>query len=112
MTVWTATRKLRAEALGYFWLPCPVCGQYFSGEEWRTPERAGDHFASIPTDVRDLDGAPWVWSAKGICPSCTDSGAGCRAHAEHRVYHAGCEAVPPPRGDAPYTLRGLPGRTT
>lgn len=22
---------------GYFWLPCPICGEYFGGHEWRDP---------------------------------------------------------------------------
>ena len=25
--------KLYANLLGYFWLPCPVCGKYFGGHE-------------------------------------------------------------------------------
>lgn len=26
--------KLYAEAMGYFWMPCPVCGRMFGGHEW------------------------------------------------------------------------------
>lgn len=25
--------RLYAKALGYFWLPCPICGKYFGGHE-------------------------------------------------------------------------------
>ena len=25
--------KLKAHLLGYFWLPCPVCGEYYAGFE-------------------------------------------------------------------------------
>jgi hypothetical protein len=25
--------KLYAKVFGYFWLPCPVCGEYFGGHE-------------------------------------------------------------------------------
>ncbi len=28
-------RRLRARAGGYFWLPCPMCGESFGGHEWR-----------------------------------------------------------------------------
>jgi hypothetical protein len=27
--------KLYAHLFGYFWLPCPQCGQFFGGHEWR-----------------------------------------------------------------------------
>ena len=26
--------KLYANIKGYFWLPCPICGNYFGGHEW------------------------------------------------------------------------------
>ena len=26
--------KLKAFCGSYFWLPCPMCGQYFGGHEW------------------------------------------------------------------------------
>lgn len=26
--------KLRANLTGYFWLPCPLCGEMFGGHEW------------------------------------------------------------------------------
>lgn len=102
-------RRLRAAALGYFWLPCPSCGEHFSGEEWVIPTRPGDHFSSIPTEIRRGDDRHWVRASKGICPDCTYAGVGCRAHAEHRIYHPACEAVPPPEGAAPYAFV-WPGR--
>ncbi len=26
-------RKLRANLFGYFWMPCPICNEYFAGFE-------------------------------------------------------------------------------
>lgn len=26
---------MRARLSGYFWAPCPICGRYYSGMEWR-----------------------------------------------------------------------------
>lgn len=43
---------LYAFVCGYFWLPCPRCGEYFGGHEWMNHPLAG------------IDG-------KGICPACT-----------------------------------------
>lgn len=30
---WVWLRRGYAALMGYFWLPCPLCGQYFSGAE-------------------------------------------------------------------------------
>lgn len=27
--------RLYAKIVGYFWLPCPICGRYFGGHEWQ-----------------------------------------------------------------------------
>ena len=27
--------KIYANIAGYFWLPCPICGEYFGGHEWK-----------------------------------------------------------------------------
>lgn len=27
-------QQLRAYLGAYFWLPCPICGEYFGGHEW------------------------------------------------------------------------------
>lgn len=58
-----------AYVAGYFWLPCPLCGEYFGGHEWRWR----DGKASIP----DPAGQPY--RSIGICPSCTLAGRG-RGH--------------------------------
>ena len=50
--------KVGAQVFGYFWLPCPACGQEFSGSEWGTSE-----YSSISED-EDGD------SFEGICPDC------------------------------------------
>lgn len=48
--------KLRAYTGGYFWLPCPKCGEYFGGHEW------DHHYVGIATD------RPGV--TKGVCNAC------------------------------------------
>jgi len=59
-----------AHTNNYFWLPCPLCGEYFGGHEWLS----GEDGSSIPKPE-----APN--SFIGICPACTRSGAGLRATA-------------------------------
>lgn len=59
--------ELFAKALGYFWLPCPLCGAYSGGHEWRDIDGMA---CSIP----DPDGAPG--SHLGICRACTRAGRG------------------------------------
>jgi hypothetical protein len=64
--------RLYARWGGYFWLPCPLCGQHFGGHEWRDVD---GKVASIPT------GHPGnaLWSeSEGICPDCTRAGLGYR----------------------------------
>jgi len=50
--------KQYANRMGYFWLPCPLCGIFFGGHEWKN----GDEY-SIPIKNR-----PGFF--KGICPDC------------------------------------------
>jgi hypothetical protein len=47
-----------ARLRGYFWLPCPLCGQEFGGHEWRYE----NSFGIIPS------GKPGIGLA--ICPDC------------------------------------------
>lgn len=72
--------------LGYFWLPCPLCGEEFGGHEWRP--RNG-HVSEIPDpdEGPGSDGRPFFYV--GICPTCTRRGLGCRARAyqEGRLPH-------------------------
>jgi hypothetical protein len=55
--------RLFAAVAGYFWMPCPLCDQYFGGHEWR-----------------DINGRSSVVHAEvghvGICPDCTRAGKG------------------------------------
>lgn len=51
-----------AAAFGYFWLPCPLCGQWFGGHEWRG---VGGH-----PSVTVAEGL----GRRGICPDCTAAG--------------------------------------
>src|SRR4051794_20131840 len=49
--------RLVARANGYFWMPCPRCGENFSGKEWGTWG-----YPALPTRQ---DG-----SSSGICGPC------------------------------------------
>lgn len=52
--------KLYAKFMGYFWLPCELCGEKFGGHEWRRYDGKSDCLAN----------------GMGICPSCTKKGLG------------------------------------
>lgn len=52
-------RKALAKLLGYFFLPCPLCGLEFAGYEWK------DGASIYPNG----DG-----SGQGICPPCSHEG--------------------------------------
>lgn len=67
-----AGARLVAKTLGYFWLPCPLCGEEFGGHEWRN---ILGHYSSIPCPDRGAD------YGVGICPDCTAAGKGCAAQA-------------------------------
>jgi hypothetical protein len=57
-----------ARAGGYFWLPCPLCGVHFGGQEWLV--RGSSRW---PADIPDLFIAG---RGQGICPWCTRAGRG------------------------------------
>lgn len=59
-----------ARTLGYFWLPCPLCGTSFGGHEWRDID-------AKPSTIPDPESGPGY--SKGICPACTRAGRGERA---------------------------------
>lgn len=49
--------RLWAFFFGYFWLPCPLCGEKFGGYEWRVDEPSSSIMLS--------------WSeGHGVCPNC------------------------------------------
>lgn len=60
--------KAIALALGYFWLPCSLCGEPYGGHEWRD-------IGGNPSYVWLRQEGPGVRS-KGICPKCTKAGLG------------------------------------
>lgn len=68
--------KFYANMNGYFWVPCPLCGEEFGGHEW-LPTTA-ELEATIPNPDRPLDGC----SGRGICPNCTRAGRGNEAWKE------------------------------
>lgn len=83
--------RLYARCAGYFWLPCPSCGEYFGGHE---RARSG-HLDSVPHMYVSNRPAGGV----AICPRCTRQGVGCRAHAKRGMYHGDCMIVTvPPLG--------------
>lgn len=49
--------RWRAWLGGYFWIPCPLCGDMWGGHEWKAP------WARIPDPIR-----PGI--SKGICNEC------------------------------------------
>lgn len=55
-------QRLYAWAFGYFWLPCPLCGEPFGGHEWKGP------YQSIKKP-----GQGSQWSRVGVCPKCAGS---------------------------------------
>jgi hypothetical protein len=52
---------------GYFWLPCPLCGEFFGGHEWCDRDGRSSSIA-----------APDRGAGKrvAICPDCTRAGHG------------------------------------
>jgi len=58
MSILRTINKVIANNVGYFWLPCPVCGNDFGGHEWGDSD-----YSSIPEDD---EGHSFV----GICPNC------------------------------------------
>jgi hypothetical protein len=61
--------RLYAWALGYFWIPCPLCGRYFGGHEWREVD-------GKPASVPDSRGGADIGLSIAICPNCTAEGRG------------------------------------
>lgn len=72
MSSYRAGARLVAKTLGYFWLPCPLCGEEFGGHEWRN---ILGHHSSIPDPARGPS------YGVGICLDCTAAGRGCAAQA-------------------------------
>lgn len=46
--------KWYANMLGYFWIPCPICGNNFGGHEWKLKNTL---------EYKDSSG-------KGVCSDC------------------------------------------
>lgn len=49
--------RLYARVMGYFWMPCPLCGEYFGGHEWHPG--ASIHVIGDPVELNT-----------GICVRC------------------------------------------
>jgi hypothetical protein len=63
---WRWLHAAYAWAGGYFWTPCPVCGEKFGGHQWLYD---GPRLATIPAGAN-----PNVRTA--VCPACADLGRG------------------------------------
>jgi len=72
--------KIYAKFFGYFWLPCPLCGQMFGGHEW-------EDIDGKPSTIPDPDHMKIFLSGisnknlrialgLAICPDCTKDGKG------------------------------------
>jgi hypothetical protein len=55
-----------AKLAGYFWLRCPLCGQFCGGHEWRD-------IGGKPSSIANPEGGTGFI---GICPACTRQGLG------------------------------------
>ena len=57
--------RVWAFVMGYFWMPCPLCGESFGGHEW----------AGGASSIR-VRGFVTYANGVGICPVCTELGLG------------------------------------
>lgn len=57
---------------GWFWLPCPLCGAEFGGQEWR--DQVATDGTRLVSSVPCPDGP--LGMSLGICPDCTAAGRG------------------------------------
>ena len=63
--------KMKAAALGYFWLPCPLCGESFAGFEWGASipvnECSGQGVCNKPECVKNAQKqTEEFWAERGI----------------------------------------------
>lgn len=56
--------RLYAWVCGFYWLPCPLCGQHFGGHEWHD----GDSLVLHSTHC-DTCGSGFL-HAQGVCHAC------------------------------------------
>lgn len=76
--------KAKAVAGGYFWLPCPCCGEEFGGHEWVTD-------GPLPGSVPDPAVPQQSW---GICPKCTELGYGYPASVSWEIWYPDSNDIP------------------
>lgn len=94
---WRQAHRWYAAVGGYFWAPCPLCGQKFGGHEWRD-------IKGRPSSIPDPLQPNGPGSSIGICPACTRAGRGFHTMPqwEVEIYQAiGAASVcwePPPGG--------------
>ncbi len=66
---WRRWNRLRARIGGYFWLPCPLCGQMFGGHEWKNGLNGE---SSVIWEIESSG----MRRGRGIGPTCTLAGKG------------------------------------
>lgn len=74
--------KLYAKLFGYFWLPCPICGEMFGGHECTKAPDGFDN-AIIDYDKTDIESGG-VYSLS-ICQSCSEDGLGSTKHSINSI---------------------------
>jgi hypothetical protein len=70
-----AVHRWWANLAGFFWTPCPLCGQPFGGHEWRD---VNGKVSTVPNPMKPpVKRGPYAsTSSIGICPVCTEAGRG------------------------------------
>ena len=71
-------REAAARAGHYFWSPCPLCGEYFGGNEWD----ADDAFELGPMPRSGGGGS----GASGVCAKCGPLARSMTVRAGRRLY--------------------------
>lgn len=73
-TAGRALAAVRARQGGWFWLPCPLCGIEFGGQEIAPPDFSHDPASPphVPDEARPPRSPGGIWTAgyKLICPFC------------------------------------------
>lgn len=67
--------KRFARSRGYFWLPCPSCGEMFGGHEAEAAADLADRLGTWPS-IPDPAYPPGSGRGLCICPACVVAGKG------------------------------------
>lgn len=70
---WRSRHRRHAGKRGYFWLPCPLCGNPYGGHE---RDYLTDKPSSVPDPLNPPTSEHGPFMSVGICPRCTRVGRG------------------------------------